>query len=67
MNILAASSVLMSQRVDIATIQETMRTIGGVPGRLEEVPNLRRAKIFVDYAHTEESLRSVLETLKKIE
>lgn len=67
MNILAATSVLMSQRVDIATIQEMVRTIGGIPGRLEEVPNLRKAKIFVDYAHTEESLKSVLETLKKIE
>ena len=67
MNILAATAVLMSQRVDISTIQETMRTIGGIPWRLEEVPNLRKAKIFVDYAHTEESLRSVLETLRKIE
>lgn len=28
---------------------------------------MRGAKIFVDYAHTEESLKSVLETLKKIE
>lgn len=67
MNILAATSVLMSQRVDISVIQEMVRTIGGIPGRLEEVPNLRKAKIFVDYAHTEESLKSVLETLKKIE
>lgn len=66
MNILAATSVLMSQRIDISLIQETMRTIGGVPGRLEEIPNLRRAKIFVDYAHTEESLRSVLETVRRI-
>ena len=31
MNILAATAVLMSQRVDISTIQETMRTIGGIP------------------------------------
>jgi len=67
MNILAAISVLVSQKVDIATIQEMLRTIGGIPGRLEEVPNMRGAKIFVDYAHTEESLKSVLETLKKIE
>lgn len=67
MNILAATSVLMSQRVDVKTIVETMRTIGWVPGRLEEVPNLRWAKIFVDYAHTEDSLRNVLETLRNIE
>ncbi len=67
MNILAAIAVLMSQRVDIQTIQSVIGTIGGIPGRLEEVPNMRKAKIFVDYAHTEESLRSVLETLRKIE
>ena len=67
MNILAAISVLMSQKVNVKNIRETMKTIGGIPGRLEEIPNLRGAKIFVDYAHTEESLRSVLETLRKIE
>ncbi len=67
MNILAAIAVLMSQRVDIETIRTTIGTIGGIPGRLEEVPNMRKAKIFVDYAHTEESLKSVLETLRKIE
>lgn len=67
MNILAATAVLISQKVDIETIVRTMATVGGVPGRLEEVPNRRWAQIFVDYAHTEDSLRSVLETLRKIE
>ncbi len=67
MNILAATAVLISQRVDIETIRQTMATFGWVPGRLEEVPNHRWAKIFVDYAHTEDSLRSVLETLRKID
>jgi UDP-N-acetylmuramyl tripeptide synthase len=28
---------------------------------------MRGGKIFVDYAHTEESLRSVLDTVRKIE
>lgn len=67
MNILAATSVLISQKVDIQTIIKTMETVGGIPGRLEEVPNMRDAKIFVDYAHTEDSLKNVLETLRKIE
>jgi UDP-N-acetylmuramoyl-L-alanyl-D-glutamate--2,6-diaminopimelate ligase len=67
MNILAATSVLISQKVSMDTIIKTMATVGGVPGRLEEVPNMRKAKIFVDYAHTEDSLKNVLETLKKIE
>lgn len=67
MNILAAISTLVSQKVDLQTIVSTMETVWGIPGRLEEVPNRRWAKIFVDYAHTEESLRSVLETLRKID
>jgi UDP-N-acetylmuramoyl-L-alanyl-D-glutamate--2,6-diaminopimelate ligase len=67
MNILAATAVLISQRIPLETITKTMALVGGVPGRLEEVPNMRKAKIFVDYAHTEESLRSVLDTVRKIE
>jgi UDP-N-acetylmuramyl tripeptide synthase len=41
MNILAATAVLISQRVPLETITKTMGLIGGVPGRLEEIPNLR--------------------------
>lgn len=65
-NILLAVSVLMSQRVDIPTIQKLVENFVTVPGRLEEVPNTLWAKIFVDYAHTEDSLKNVLETVKKI-
>ena len=66
MNILAATAVLISQKVSIDTIVKTIAIVGGVPGRLEEVPNMRSAKIFVDYAHTEDSLKNVLETLRGI-
>ena len=67
MNILAATAVLISQKVSIDTIIATMKIVWGIPWRLEEVPNTRWAKIFVDYAHTEDSLKNVLETLRKIE
>lgn len=66
-NILCALAVLTSQQVDITKIQELVAGFASVPGRLEEVPNMRGAKIYVDYAHTEASLQSVLETLRKIE
>lgn len=65
-NILTAAAVLMSQRVDIVKIQEIVEKFQSVPGRLEEIPNNRLAKIFIDYAHTEESLRSVIDTMKTI-
>jgi UDP-N-acetylmuramoyl-L-alanyl-D-glutamate--2,6-diaminopimelate ligase len=65
-NILCAVAVLMSQKIDIPTIQSLIAEFACVPGRLEEVPNTRWAKIYVDYAHTEDSLRSVLETLRQV-
>lgn len=62
-NILCAVAILMSQKIDIPTIQALIVEFACVPGRLEEVSNTRGAKIYVDYAHTEDSLRSVLSTL----
>ncbi len=62
-NILCAVAILMSQKIDIPTIQALIAEFACVPGRLEEVSNTRGAKIYVDYAHTEDSLRSVLSTL----
>jgi len=66
-NILCAVAVLMSQKVDIIKIQSLITEFECVPWRLEEVKNYRKAKIYIDYAHTEASLESVLKTLRDIE
>ena len=66
-NILATISALVSQRVDILTITRTIEEVEVIPGRLEEIPNGDGFTIFVDYAHTEDSLRNVLETVRNIE
>ena len=66
-NILATVSVLVSQKIDIPTIALAIESVGVIPGRLEEIENHRGFTIFVDYAHTEDSLKNVLETLKKME
>ncbi len=63
-NILAATAVLISQKIQPDAIAATMAKFEVVPGRLEEVPNDRGITVFVDYAHTEESLKSVLETIR---
>ena len=65
-NILCAVAVLMSQKIDVTTIQALIGEFACVPGRLEEISNSRWAKIYVDYAHTEESLQSVLRTLREM-
>ena len=38
-----------------------------VPGRLELVPAKRQFQVFVDYAHTPDALRNVLNTLRELE
>lgn len=63
-NILAATAVLISQKVAPEAISATMSKFEVVPGRLEEVPNDRGITVYVDYAHTEDSLKSVLETVR---
>lgn len=49
--------------IETAPIQDAWDDFTGVPGRMEPVPNSLGLTILVDYAHTETSLRSVLETL----
>lgn len=39
---------------------------GGVPGRLERVPNERALNIFVDYAHTPDALENVLRAVREV-
>lgn len=66
-NILAAISVLVSQKVDVPTIIESVQSLEVLPGRLEEVVTGLPVTVFVDYAHTEASLKGVLQTLREIE
>lgn len=63
-NILAAYATLRTMGIETTPIQEGWKNFTGVPGRMEPVPNTQWLTILVDYAHTETSLRSVLETLK---
>ena len=64
-NILAAYSILRAIGIETKPIQKAWENFTGVPGRMEPVPNTLGLTILVDYAHTETSLRSVLETLKQ--
>lgn len=63
-NILTAYTTLRTMGIETTPIQDAWEDFTGVPGRMEPVPNTRWLTILVDYAHTETSLRSVLETLK---
>lgn len=65
-NALSAIAVGIDQGWSLSSISAALKTFGGVPGRLESVPNNQGLCVLVDYAHTGESLRNVLTTLKEI-
>jgi UDP-N-acetylmuramoyl-L-alanyl-D-glutamate--2,6-diaminopimelate ligase len=66
-NCLAAAGAAISLGVDFATIQKGIESMKKVPGRLERVsPDGHPFTVFVDYAHTDDALRNVLQTLRPL-
>lgn len=64
-NILSAAAWAFNEGLDLSTIQNTFRNFSLVPGRLERI-NFRDFVVFVDYAHTEDALKNVIQTLRQI-
>lgn len=52
-------------QVDDSDFIKAIDTFKGIPGRMEIISNKKRLNIIVDFAHTPQSLRSVLRTLKE--
>lgn len=63
-NLLATIAVGLEKGMGLSQIAHSLEQFSQVPGRLERVFNGKGVHVFVDYAHTGDSLRSVLETLK---
>jgi UDP-N-acetylmuramoyl-L-alanyl-D-glutamate--2,6-diaminopimelate ligase len=64
-NLLAAIGVGLSYRLSLEAIVQRLSSFQNVRGRLERVPNGRDLNIFVDYSHTDDSLKNALETLRE--
>ena len=62
-NATAAIGAALAAGVSLNTATEALSTFYGAPGRLEKVPNSRGLHIFVDYAHTDDAVRTVLRAL----
>lgn len=62
-NILAAASFAQSQKIKPRIIKQAIEGFGGVRGRLEPVGR-QTFEVFVDYAHTPDSLKQVYEIFK---
>ena len=63
-NLLAAIGVLISQKVDVEDIAKAISSVTGIDGRMQKILTPLDCTVYVDYAHTEESLKQVLLTLK---
>ncbi len=64
-NILAAFGVLINSGFDPHEISLAIQEIPSVPGRLEKIEK-HGINFFIDYAHTPEALRNVMQSLRKL-
>lgn len=63
-NIMAAVATVLVLGVEQEAIEEGIRRLKGVPGRLEKVSD--RPMVVVDYAHTPDALAKVLDALRPL-
>lgn len=63
-NVLAAAAAAYASGVPLASIKASVEAIKGVSGRFERVEEDAPYHVIVDYAHTPDSLRNALETIK---
>jgi UDP-N-acetylmuramoyl-L-alanyl-D-glutamate--2,6-diaminopimelate ligase len=65
-NILASVAVALTLNLPISGIKEGIASLEGVPGRFEKIKNSLGLQIFVDYAHTDDALKNLLETVREL-
>ncbi|MCB9796196.1 MAG: UDP-N-acetylmuramoyl-L-alanyl-D-glutamate--2,6-diaminopimelate ligase [Alphaproteobacteria bacterium] len=66
LNALAAAGAALALGVPVGRIAEGLGALRAVPGRLEPVDRGQGFGVLVDYAHTPDALRVVLETLRPL-
>ncbi|MFC1699140.1 UDP-N-acetylmuramoyl-L-alanyl-D-glutamate--2,6-diaminopimelate ligase [Candidatus Omnitrophota bacterium] len=65
-NILAAFGAAFVEKIEFGQIAQGVRALKLVPGRLERVNCGQDFLTFIDYAHTEDALRKILQAVRKI-
>ena len=65
-NLLAAFAAAMALDLDPRVALKGLTSIEGVPGRLERVHAGQLFTVVVDYAHTDDALKKVLETVRQL-
>ncbi|NTV28476.1 MAG: UDP-N-acetylmuramoyl-L-alanyl-D-glutamate--2,6-diaminopimelate ligase [Candidatus Omnitrophica bacterium] len=65
-NMLAAFAAGIAEGLDPETVKRGIESLEHVPGRLERVETGRDYCVFIDYAHTDDGLKNVLQCLKQV-
>jgi UDP-N-acetylmuramoyl-L-alanyl-D-glutamate--2,6-diaminopimelate ligase len=65
-NILAAAGVGISYGLELTTIARGVRECAAVPGRFERVDAGQPFLVVVDYAHTDDALRNVIQVAREL-
>lgn len=65
-NIAGALAALSEKGFHIYEAMSALESFYGVPGRLQKVTNAKNRHVFVDYAHTDDALRNVLNALRDV-
>jgi UDP-N-acetylmuramoyl-L-alanyl-D-glutamate--2,6-diaminopimelate ligase len=65
-NLLAAMGAALGLGVGADTVLAALASFAGVPGRVERVDCGQDFAVVVDYAHTDDALRNLLETVREL-
>ena len=66
LNLLAAHGAAIALGLDATDILKALAQIEGVPGRYEKIEAGQAFHVVVDYAHTDDALRNILETTRAL-
>jgi UDP-N-acetylmuramoyl-L-alanyl-D-glutamate--2,6-diaminopimelate ligase len=66
-NVLGALAASLTCGVELRKAVAAIAVAPQIPGRLERVPMKRNFQVFVDYAHTDDALKNVLNTLRELQ
>lgn len=66
-NVLASIATALTLNIPIPAIKDGITALKSIPGRFEKIKNSSGLHIFVDYAHTDDALRNLLETVKELD
>lgn len=65
-NILASISTALSMEIPVPAIRSGISSLRGVPGRFQTIANTLGYTVIVDYAHTDDALKNLLETAREL-